>query len=120
MDITSIKAVGFDLDGTLVNSRTALALTFLDVLKKWGLTDNEINERFNWFIEALSYGTPPHAGIALGLDRLISTMLNLSSIRDAIPFPETQTGYEPLSDAPAHIDQSILDEYNLSIKEEME
>lgn len=92
----------------------------LDVLKKWGLTDNEINERFNWFIEALSYGTPPHAGIALGLDRLISTMLNLSSIRDAIPFPKTQTGYEPLSDAPAHIDQSILDEYNLSIKEEME
>lgn len=92
----------------------------LDVLKKWGLTDNEINERFNWFIEALSYGTPPHAGIALGLDRLISTMLNLSSIRDAIPFPKTQTGYEPLSDAPAHIDQSILDEYNLSIKEEIE
>ena len=92
----------------------------LDVLKKWGLTDNEINERFNWFIEALSYGTPPHAGIALGLDRLISTMLNLSSIRDAIPFPKTQTGYEPLSDAPAHIDQSILNEYNLSIKEEIE
>ena len=92
----------------------------LDVLKKWGLTDNEINERFNWFIEALSYGTPPHAGIALGLDRLISTMLNLSSIRDAIPFPKTQTGYEPLSDAPAHIDQSILDEYNLSINEEIE
>ena len=87
----------------------------IEVLKKWGLNDDEINERFSWFIEALSYGTPPHAGIALGLDRLISTMLNLTSIRDAIPFPKTQTGYDPLSEAPSRIDQDILDEYKLSV-----
>jgi len=92
----------------------------VEVLKKWGLNDDEINERFSWFIEALSYGTPPHAGIALGLDRLISTMINLPSIRDAIPFPKTQTGYDPLSDAPSRIDQDILDEYKLSTTEEVE
>ena len=88
------------------------------VLKKWGLTQEEINERFGWFIEALSYGSPPHAGIALGIDRLLSTMLNTESIRDVIPFPKTQTGYDPLSDSPSTLDKNALNEYGLNYKEE--
>ena len=89
-----------------------------EVLKKWGLTEEEITERFGWFIEALSYGTPPHAGFAIGLDRLVSTMISSESIRDVIPFPKTQTGYDILSDSPSDIKPEILDDYNLKSKDE--
>ena len=58
------------------------------VLEKWGLSKEEISERFGWFIEALSYGTPVHAGFAIGIDRLIAEVLNQPSIRDVIPFPK--------------------------------
>ena len=83
------------------------------VLEKWGLSQDEIDERFGWFIEALSYGTPVHAGFAIGIDRLVAEVLNQPSIRDVIPFPKTQSGLDPLTNAPANIDEGILEEYNL-------
>ena len=83
------------------------------VLQKWGLSEEEIEERFGWFIEALSYGTPVHAGFAIGIDRLVAEVLNQPSIRDVIPFPKTQSGLDPLTNAPANIDEEILEEYNL-------
>jgi len=83
------------------------------VLEKWGLSQDEIDERFGWFIEALSYGTPVHAGFAIGIDRLVAEVLNQPSIRDVIPFPKTQSGLDPLTNAPANIDEKILEEYNL-------
>ena len=83
------------------------------VLEKWGLSQDEIDERFGWFIEALSYGTPVHAGFAIGIDRLVAEVLNQPSIRDVIPFPKTQSGLDPLTNAPASIDEEILEEYNL-------
>ena len=83
------------------------------VLEKWGLSQDEIDERFGWFIEALSYGTPEHAGFAIGIDRLVAEVLNQPSIRDVIPFPKTQSGLDPLTNAPANIDEEILEEYNL-------
>ena len=83
------------------------------VLKKWGLSKEEISERFGWFIEALSYGTPVHAGFAIGIDRLIAEVLNQPSIRDVIPFPKTQSGLDPLTNAPANIEEEVLEEYNL-------
>lgn len=83
------------------------------VLQKWGLTDEEIDDRFGWFIEALSYGTPVHAGFAIGIDRLVAEVLNQPSIRDVIPFPKTQSGLDPLTNAPANIDENVLEEYNL-------
>ena len=83
------------------------------VLQKWGLSDEEIEERFGWFIEALSYGTPVHAGFAIGIDRLVAEVLNQPSIRDVIPFPKTQSGLDPLTNAPAMIDEIVLEEYNL-------
>jgi aspartyl-tRNA synthetase len=83
------------------------------VLQKWGLSDEEIEERFGWFIEALSYGTPVHAGFAIGIDRLVAEVLNQPSIRDVIPFPKTQSGLDPLTNAPANIDEIVLEEYNL-------
>ena len=83
------------------------------VLEKWGLSKEEISERFGWFIEALSYGTPVHAGFAIGIDRLIAEVLNQPSIRDVIPFPKTQSGLDPLTNAPAYIEEEVLEEYNL-------
>ena len=83
------------------------------VLEMWGLSDDDIENRFGWFIEALSYGTPQHAGIALGIDRIIAVMLNVDSIRDVIPFPKTQSGLDPLTNAPTIIDENELEDYNL-------
>ena len=83
------------------------------VLEKWGLSKEEISERFGWFIEALSYGTPVHAGFAIGIDRLIAEVLNQPSIRDVIPFPKTQSGLDHLTNAPANIEEEVLEEYNL-------
>ena len=83
------------------------------VLEKWGLSKEEISDRFGWFIEALSYGTPVHAGFAIGIDRLIAEVLNQPSIRDVIPFPKTQSGLDPLTNAPANIEEEVLEEYNL-------
>ena len=83
------------------------------VLEKWGLSKEEISERFGWFIEALSYGTPVHAGFAIGIDRLIAEVLNQPSIRDVIPFPKTRSGLDPLTNAPAYIEEEVLEEYNL-------
>ena len=83
------------------------------VLEKWGLTEIDIDQRFGWFIEALSYGTPQHAGFAIGIDRLVAEILKQPSIRDVIPFPKTQSGMDPLTDAPSEINEDDLIEYNL-------
>jgi len=85
------------------------------VLSKWGLSDSEIDERFGWFIEALSYGTPQHAGFAIGIDRLIAEMVKADSIRDVIPFPKTQSGLDPLTNAPARLSDEDLAEYNIQL-----
>ena len=83
------------------------------VLEKWGLSAEEIENRFGWFIEALSYGTPQHAGFAIGIDRLVAEILKQPSIRDVIPFPKTQSGMDPLTDAPTAINEHDLTDYNL-------
>ena len=87
------------------------------VLQKWGLSEEDIQNRFGWFIEALSYGTPQHAGFAIGIDRLVAEVLNQNSIRDVIPFPKTQSGQDPLTDAPSEIDTDTLLEYNIELIE---
>ncbi len=84
-----------------------------EVLSKWGLSNSDIEERFGWFIEALSYGSPQHAGFAIGLDRFIAEMTKSSSIREVIPFPKTQSGLDPLTDAPAEINKADLKEYGI-------
>jgi len=87
-----------------------------EVLTKWGLSDEEISDRFGWFIEALSYGSPQHAGFAIGLDRFIAEMTSSSSIRDVIPFPKTQSGLDPLTDAPAEISPDELTDYGIILE----
>jgi aspartyl-tRNA synthetase len=86
----------------------------LKVFKALGLTDEEIEKKFGFFLKALEYGCPPHAGIAFGLDRLVMILMNLPSIRDTIAFPKTQSSACLLTDAPTEINSSQLRE--LSIK----
>jgi len=86
----------------------------LKVFKALCLTDEEIEKKFGFFLKALEYGCPPHAGIAFGLDRLIMILMNLPSIRDTIAFPKIQSSACLLTDAPTEINPSQLRE--LSIK----
>ena len=84
------------------------------IFKALGLTKNEVEIKFGFFLRALEYGTPPHAGLALGLDRFIAMILKTSSIRDVIAFPKNRKAVCPLSRAPSPVDQSQLDELGLS------
>jgi aspartyl-tRNA synthetase len=83
------------------------------VFKVLGLSDEEIQQRFGWFIEGLSHGAPPHGGVGMGLDRVVMAMLGTTSLRDVLAFPKTQTGADPLTGAPAPADPVQLRELGL-------
>ena len=71
------------------------------VFQLLGLTPEQAKEKFSFLLEALSYGAPPHAGIAFGLDRLVMNFIGTSNIRDVIAFPKTQTGQDLMTGAPS-------------------
>ena len=85
------------------------------IFRALGYTDGQIEERFSQLLTALEYGAPPHGGIAPGIDRLIMTLTGTENIRDVIAFPKTQTGVDPLFEAPAPIDPSQLAELRLAV-----
>ena len=78
-----------------------------------GISREEADSKFGFFLEALRYGAPPHAGIALGFDRLVAIMTGVESIREVIAFPKTQRATCPLTDAPSEVDKRQLDELGL-------
>jgi aspartyl-tRNA synthetase len=80
-----------------------------------GIGPDEARERFGFLLEALTYGAPPHGGIAFGIDRLVALLAGASSIRDAIPFPKTASGSDPLTGAPAPVDARQLKELGLQV-----
>jgi len=80
-----------------------------------GFTEEKAQEQFGFLMNAFKYGAPPHAGIAFGLDRLVSLFAGLDSIRDCIAFPKNTSGRDVMVDAPSILDQAQLDELHLKV-----
>jgi aspartyl-tRNA synthetase len=80
------------------------------------ISEDEAKLRFGFFLEALEYGTPPHGGIALGLDRITAILANETSIREVIAFPKTATAADLMSSAPSPVDPKQLRELHIQIK----
>jgi aspartyl-tRNA synthetase len=89
------------------------------VFETLGISDDEAERRFGWFLRALRYGTPPHAGFAVGFDRLMAILVGASSIRDVIPFPKTQRGVDPLTGSPSRVEEAQLEELGLDVRPEI-
>jgi aspartyl-tRNA synthetase len=89
-----------------------------EVFKALNIGDEEAQEKFGFLLDALSYGCPPHGGIAFGLDRLIMLMTGATSIRDVIAFPKTQSAACPLTDAPGAVSSKQLRELNIRLREQ--
>ncbi len=117
-----VRALAYDLvlNGSEVGGGS-IRIHDLQLQKKMfsvlGISEEEAQEKFGFFLEALSYGAPPHGGIAWGLDRLLAMMSGASSIRDTIPFPKNQSGRDPLTGAPAVVTEEQLRELHLRLVE---
>jgi aspartyl-tRNA synthetase len=84
-----------------------------------GIDDVTAERRFGWFLRALRFGTPPHAGFAVGLDRLLSILQNEPNIREVIPFPKMQTGVDPLTGSPTPVEDYQLAELGIDLRPEV-
>jgi aspartyl-tRNA synthetase len=86
------------------------------MFKLLGLTPEQAKEKFGFFIDALSYGTPPHGGIAFGVDRLAALLCGVGPIRDVMAFPKTQKGGDLMSESPSVVDAEQLAELGISVR----
>ena len=89
------------------------------VFEVLGIDPEAAQRRFGWFLEALRYGTPPHAGFAIGIDRLVSILQDEPNIREVMPFPKTQTGADPLTGSPSTVEPAQLLELGIDIRPEV-
>ncbi len=85
------------------------------VFKLINLSEEEAKRRFGFFLEAFEYGAPPHAGFAIGIDRLVSVMLGVTSLRDVIAFPKTASGNDLMMDAPSDVSPAQLKELGIEL-----
>ena len=119
-DPASVRAKAYDLvlngseiaGGSVRIHDAALQSRIFSLLN---ISAEEAKLRFGFFLEALEYGTPPHGGIALGLDRIVTILAGESSIREVIAFPKTAAAVDLMSDAPSSVDPTQLKELHLKI-----
>ncbi len=100
--------------GSIRINQTAMQQTVFRIL---GIDEEEAEEKFGFLLSALSYGAPPHGGLAFGLDRLIMLMTGATSIREVIAFPKTQSAACPLTNAPGQVSAKQLRELNIRVRE---
>ncbi len=87
------------------------------IFKLLNLTDEEAEEKFGFFLNALKYGAPPHLGLALGLDRIIMLLTGEASIREVIAFPKTTSSLCLLTNSPSQVQEKQLEELGVRLKE---
>jgi aspartyl-tRNA synthetase len=104
---------GWELGGGSIRINTAEVQE--QVFKVIGMSEEEARRRFGVLLEALGYGAPPHGGIALGLDRIVALLAGEESIREVIAFPKTASGGDPLTGAPAPVDDRQLREVGVQL-----
>ena len=80
------------------------------VFEKLGFGQEELEDKFGFFLEVLKYGVPPHGGLAYGIDRWLMAMLKEDSIKEVIPFPKTNKGQDLMTGAPARIEEQMLED----------
>jgi aspartyl-tRNA synthetase len=119
--LSAVRALAYDvvLNGTELGSGS-IRIHRQDIQRKifraLGMTDEEAKSRFGFFLEALEYGTPPHGGIALGLDRIVMILAGAESLREVIPFPKTARAVDLMVDAPTPVSDKQLKELGISVK----
>ena len=86
------------------------------VFEAIGMTLEEAKEKFGFFLEAFKYGTPPHGGVGIGLERLTMILADTENIRDVVAFPKTASAYDLMSEAPNVVDEKQLNELGIKIK----
>ncbi len=87
------------------------------MFKALGLSDEQARSRFGFFLDALTYGTPPHGGIALGVDRIVMLLAGEKSLREVIAFPKTTAAQDLMADSPSPVDPDQLGDLGIAIKE---
>jgi aspartyl-tRNA synthetase len=119
--LSAVRALAYDvvLNGTELGSGS-IRIHRQDVqsriFRALGMTEEEAKARFGFFLEALEYGTPPHGGIALGLDRIVMILAGAESLREVIPFPKTARAVDLMVDAPTPVGEGQLRELGIAVK----
>jgi aspartyl-tRNA synthetase len=118
--LSAVRALAYDvvLNGTELGSGS-IRIHRQDVQSRifhaLGMTEEEARSRFGFFLEALEYGTPPHGGIALGLDRIVMILAGADSLREVIPFPKTAAAKDLMMEAPTPVAESQLRELGIGV-----
>jgi len=119
--LSAVRALAYDvvLNGTELGSGS-IRIHRQDVQRRifraLGMTEEEARTRFGFFLEALEYGTPPHGGIALGLDRIVMILAGAESLREVIPFPKTARAVDLMVDAPTPVSEGQLRELGIQVR----
>ena len=119
--LSAVRALAYDvvLNGTELGSgsiRIHRQDTQSKIFRALGMNEEEARARFGFFLEALEYGTPPHGGIALGLDRIVMIIAGAESLREVIPFPKTARAVDLMVDAPTPVSDSQLRDLGIAIR----
>jgi aspartyl-tRNA synthetase len=121
VDLLRVRSQAYDLvlngwelgSGSVRIHRSDVQQTIFGLL---GIGEEEARAKFGFLLDAFRYGAPPHAGFAFGIDRLVALLVGEENIREVIAFPKTQSGADPLTNAPTPLDPAFLDELGLRLR----